>query len=95
MSDRPERDAFRAECERLGFRCPSCGKNPVDLLSGHRLTFSGVNLPASMPDGTAKCADGELIQLADASFDTVKWLANIDMLDYFGREMDEAMGWPL
>ena len=48
-----------------------------------------------MPDGTAKCADGELIQLADASFDTVKWLANIDMLDYFGREMDEAMGWPL
>jgi hypothetical protein len=89
VSNRPERDALRAECEASGLHCPSCGRNPADLIAGHHITFSGSSLPASLLDGgTAQCAGGELISLAVAGFDTIKWLANIDLLDEYHRRMD-------
>ena len=52
----------RAEIREAGVICPSCGQNYADLIgAGHAVEFSGGNLPASLPDGTAKCAAGESI----------------------------------
>ena len=77
----------RAEIRAAGIICPSCGKNAADLIgTDHEVAFSGGNLPASLPDGTAKCADGEMIPLAGADFETIKFLANLELL----AAMDKA-----
>jgi hypothetical protein len=87
----------RAEIREAGVICPSCGQNYADLIgAGHAVEFSGGNLPASLPDGTAKCAAGESISLAGAGFETISLLAGMELLDAtdkaWGAEMDKIIG---
>ena len=71
----------RAEIRAAGITCPSCGQNAADLIGTcHEVEFSGGNLPASLPDGTAKCEDGQPVALADAGFETISLLANVELL---------------
>jgi hypothetical protein len=96
IADAVRADA-RAEIREAGVICPSCGQNYADLIgAGHAVEFSGGNLPASLPDGTAKCAAGESISLAGAGFETISLLAGMELLDAtdkaWGAEMDKIIG---
>ena len=97
MSADPIGDALRADAEdaRIGIRglgvaCPSCGKNMADLPREHSLEFSGGTFPASVPDGTAKCAAGNEVALGELAYDGFKAVANIAVWDDVHRREDEA-----
>ena len=97
MTADPIGDAIRADAEaaRSGIRaagliCPSCGVNMADLPYEHSLEFSGGSLPASFPDGTAKCAAGKDVALGELAYDAIKAMANISVWDEGHRRDAEA-----
>jgi hypothetical protein len=69
--------------------CPSCGLHWSDVVTSHRYEFSGPTSAASMPDGTAKCADGKLLHLTSISFADLSALAAIDLINDVCRRESE------
>lgn len=79
----------RTEVRAAGICCPSCGKNTASLTgTEHELKFS--DSPAA-EGSTAQCADGAPVDLAAADFGTFQSLANVQLLDAYNRNWDEAM----
>jgi hypothetical protein len=94
---RADADDARAQIRAAGITCPSCGASAADLAgTSHAVEFSGGTLPGSLPDGTAKCAEGSPVPLAGAGFDDISRLAQVDLLDAYERnwqaEMDKICG---
>ena len=88
-SDDPIGDALRADAEAArteirsaGLICPSCGVNMADLRDGHMLTL--------ILSKYAECADGERVNLLDATFEAVQAAANIAVWDALRQREAEA-----
>jgi hypothetical protein len=89
VSNTPERDAMRAQCEANGWRCPSCQVNWADLPAGHDLRFDGESRAGLTPDATAKCADGQPVPFGEMDFTAFQLAASTQALDDYRAGMGE------
>lgn len=83
MSDTPERDALRAECEAKNLRCPSCWVLWADLPADHSLARLG----------PLKCEAGRVIA-EPSDFTTFRLAVNTQAFDEYRRGLDTALGLP-
>ena len=79
---RADAEAARAEIRGTGLICPSCGVNMADLPDGHLLVL--------LLGEYAECADGERVNLLEASFEVTQAAANIAVWDAFRKREAEA-----
>lgn len=84
-------EAARAEIRAAGIACPSCGVNLADLPNVHMLVLDMGAVDwerAERRPRTARCQDGTLVPMDDASFETWQAAVNVNLYDKWREAMD-------